>query len=108
MKELTQEAANKLIAEFMGSKPHQDDRYGEMWPDPTANNTYRHGLRYDTSWDWLMLVVDKISEYRLVYPDEANEVCNCKIVIGKQHLYEKCVAFIQWYNSKLRKGEGHE
>ena len=47
---------NKLIAEFMGLKPC-DDR--EQYQSSIYTNVVAD-LKYHTSWDWLMPVVDKI------------------------------------------------
>jgi len=51
---------NKIIAEFMGWKPHtlneliRDNPFGESEIIPIKS------INYHTSWDWLMPVVEKI------------------------------------------------
>ena len=58
------EENNKLIAEFMGYI-YEDDRFfmedsnGELVAKSQYENLH-HELKYDSSWDWLMPVVDKI------------------------------------------------
>ena len=60
---------NKLIAEFMGLKD------GDKYLSPSLEETESIGLgmyvdsdemRYHTSWDWLMPVVDKIESLSMV------------------------------------------
>jgi hypothetical protein len=73
---------NELIAEFMSIKPYEDGRYGTMWPNPTNNNKVEFGLKYDTSWDWLMPVVEKIETICYVGLDAVHvriEGAKCKI-----------------------------
>ena len=48
---------NKLIAEFMGIKSTN----GLVFQD--ANTKEFHAIKYHTSWDWLMPVVQKIEDY---------------------------------------------
>lgn len=88
---------NKIIAEFMGIGIYHRNKI------PTfvfSENNHRsiEDLHYNSDWNWLMEVVEKISEYRLAYPNEANKVCNLKVVINKNALYDACVEFIKWYN----------
>ena len=53
---------NKLIAEFMGMTPHHQD--GDYLIDETKDEGYEaihvDCFLYDSSWDWLMPVVEKI------------------------------------------------
>jgi hypothetical protein len=57
---------NKLIAEFMGIKYVYDDKYIENIKEMRANGVmFEQGymlseLKYDTDWNWLMQVVEKI------------------------------------------------
>jgi len=70
---------NRLIAEFMGFKKVQGKFYGGMkddkenstfpaWSDTmniildSRNDIPEYGLRFHSSWDWLMPVVGKIEE----------------------------------------------
>ena len=56
------ETNNKLIAEFMGGQKVLPDR--DVYNMPTHNNLC-YGLdemKYHTSWDWLMPVVEKIED----------------------------------------------
>ena len=57
-------------------------------------------LEYHSDWNWLIGVVEKISEYRLAFPEQANKVCDLKIVVNKDALYNACVQFIEWYNQQ--------
>ena len=61
---------NKLIAEFMGAEWKQDDynEWGYLFPDKSPGfpdwNKFRQieSLKYHTSWDWIMPVVEMIAE----------------------------------------------
>lgn len=68
--------------------------YGHVRPSWRRNEA-----TYEDSWDRLIPVVHKISEYRLAHPDEADKVCNCKVVIGIRYLYPKVVEFIKYLNA---------
>jgi len=99
---------DQIIAEFMGWKIAEGEggndgtggiyTKGQYYNDKIEHMPVNVILEYNSSWDWLMPVVEKISEFRLLYPDQCDLVCNCKIVIGQKHLYEKVVEFIKWYN----------
>lgn len=96
---------NELIAEFMGFKyyadygHHRDVYYEEAVIDP-ADPDFVQSPHWNESWDWLMPVVEKISEYRLAYPEQADKVCNAKIVIRIKYLYPLVVEFVKFLNSQ--------
>ena len=72
---------NKLITEFMDGK------------HPLAKVTHEAHHNYDTSWDWLMPVVEKI--------EEQNELIGAHILstdIGKT--YKEVVRFIKTHNKE--------
>ena len=55
------EQNNKLIAEFMGLTNHHNDNSMMVRKKPEGNVVlYVYDLDYDSSWDWLMPVVEKI------------------------------------------------
>jgi len=68
----TIEEKNKAIAEFMGFKPYEDGsekHESYILPEPYCLEHTASGrmyalpplhMRFDTSWDWLMPVVEKI------------------------------------------------
>ena len=69
---------NKLIAEFMGMELGHDKT---MYYDDAENlhpPTPVNELKFHTSWDWLMPVVEKIEE---IFIDDSN-------LIIKEHRYE--------------------
>ena len=59
---------NKLIAEFMGMKPHHQDSGCLTRVDDNGSNEVVpiEELAYHTSWDWLMPVVHKIGDENLL------------------------------------------
>jgi len=99
---------NKLIAEFMGKAP-------EAHYDNLA--TAYKNMKYNSSWDWLMLVIDKIESLEIV---DIFEISSCNFshrveisptyknsfglisirsTESKLHTtYSAVIEFIKWYN----------
>jgi hypothetical protein len=94
--------SNKLFAEFVGEidlKRH--------------NNTFITSYKYDTDWEWLMRVVEKIESFG---HDVFINTCVCRITdVGlnmfediecfvndnkRQATYNACVEFVEWYNNQ--------
>jgi hypothetical protein len=94
--------SNKLFAEFVGEidlKRH--------------NNTFITSYKYDTDWEWLMRVVEKIES---LGHDVFINTCVCRITdVGldmfediecfvndnkRQATYNACVEFVEWYNNQ--------
>jgi hypothetical protein len=102
---------NKLIAEFMGFKlqDNPNERFYNKW----IINSNAYGGRYsfedfyfDTDWNWLMEVVDKIYQTDLYY-DKYIDFNSSMIDSGKiklstniQNVYNQVVEFIKWYNEQ--------
>lgn len=102
---------NELIAEFMGCK-----WLGEGYHDNSDTN-FHQGIKdqdgdiveaqYGTSWDWLMPVVEKISN---IHPS----ICNGEMLAIARYkaatslpmstpidiVYKAVVEFIKWYNQQ--------
>ena len=119
---------NKLIAEFMGYSvgfPHKTDKYGYIQtvegyiipsivnpsPHPSDIDTHQFSLtdlRFHSSWDWLIPVINKIydlSEY-YTYKDETQTFyseggieINTKYI---EETYKDVVEFIEWFNSNKK------
>ena len=86
---------NKLIAEFMGDAlPLNTGMMGLSEADVQD----LENLKYDTSWDWLMPVLDKVKKIRCL-PDEHDEsfswVCKSSDIEAE---YNAVVEFIKTYN----------
>jgi len=68
---------NEFVAVFRGATPHYLDNKVYSFPlfeNPGAskNGTQTHhsnDLKYDTSWDWLMPVVEQITQKECTNPD---------------------------------------
>ena len=141
---------NKIIAEFMGVKqdlesgnymlPHYSGKYVvnpltqgrnyDEWADRYTDENYNTGyllpleyLQYNTSFDWLMEVVEKIENltdknnfvlYDInIYPDgvivlDQEEHEKVSITRGDgftskiEMVYNACVEFIKWYNEQKK------
>ncbi len=120
---MTTEEGNKVIAEFMGAKwqfqgkPYHKDGW---WFDnrPTQHASAWHDtedLQYHSSWDWLMPVVEKISDMDNVYLVEINlghtAIHSDKIFENLKEgicgVWLAVIDFILWYTAqKQKKGAG--
>lgn len=132
----TTEEKNRMIAEFMGYEFDIENKCEIIEDFDIVENiqTYEveggiriveggyvitrflpEQMRYHTSWDWLMPVVDKIevlSFYVDIYSINAATASKCQIskhsedkVISsavsynkKEAVYESVIQFIEWYN----------
>ena len=102
---------NKLIAEFMGIKFKDDELYLKELREMKANGVFfeqgymSSELKYYTSWNWLMPVVEKIKDEAysgiiLEKVDEIDNVLTCDL--RKENLYNAVVEFIKQYNENER------
>lgn len=114
---------NKLISEFMNSIVREVTQLNgktELVFDYPENTYYIEELRYHSSWDWLMPVVEKISSIIIL-----NEYVRFEIIPGNyvrifgrtgetpimtnvaieksliQATWKAVIDFIQWYNKKI-------
>lgn len=114
---------NKLIAEFMGYVLHSSFdgdmtywNHGDKYFKPKAVIRLDKGevLEFDTSWDWLMPVVEKIERIEGVIVDIHREATKIKFYISDikewsttkwdqedkiKHVYQAILEFITWYDS---------
>jgi len=113
---------NKLIAEFMGYETVGD---GYIIPyDDTDNDYYLpEHLKFHSSWEWLMPVVEKIENTSVDNKDNSDSFFNvvieafeCDINGGgntihanghtkKEATYKAVVEFIKWYNENNKTRE---
>jgi len=121
---------NKLIAEFM--KPQHYDKRRKDFPFPfpvieivpaehlmgyghvpEGEIKHFHGgpdmMKYHSSWDWLMPVVEKISkDYSWYCSNESGkwqiiiDIASINIVAEDlfEVTYKVCIDFIEWYNKQ--------
>jgi hypothetical protein len=105
------ETNNKLLAEFMGyTQPHPDYPNTTYW--------YKEGkapltiLSFDTDWNWLMDVVEKIESLNFAIKVVVNEaLIFCEDWESLDYIYARektkieatynaCVEFVKWYNEQ--------
>jgi hypothetical protein len=95
---------NKLIAEFMGVYYNENDEtyYSNCCELDSTMDSPRYitddptELKFHTSWDWLMPVIDKC--YELTEDDEMMEIVTHLQVIDMNNTHKAVVEFIKWYN----------
>jgi len=119
---------NELIAEFMGAEVIQILRRGTdselrcygfkgALPHPALHDLqtncglFHTALRFDTSWDWLMPVVERIEKlgHHVAIETGFVEIGNDDVPVGVWHedgdnkiklTYIAVVEFINWYNEQ--------
>ena len=80
---------NKLIAEFMSGE------------HPLAEVTHEAHHNYDTSWDWLMPVVGKITrDERHWETDQREHLMDIVPYARLEEVYDTVVEFIKTYNNE--------
>lgn len=111
---------NELIAKFIGltfkkdkfwvNEYHSDHSYEgvvehEGWWKNGHPVDYEDGLLYDVSWDWIMPVVKKISDFdssRLPKESEGwwayNALETYLFDVNIKLVFQTCIQFIKWYN----------
>lgn len=107
---------NRVIAEFMGMKRHNHASY-ITWEHEKGKHIFESVLQYNSSWDWLMPVVEKIESLGYIFAMQSNTVVITSPKSKKPHyknLYKndgikkiECVfiaivAFINWYNQNFK------
>jgi len=87
---------NKLIAEFMGLPTEVFLKSGIMHYHHNGAWYGEHDLSYNTSWDWLIPVVEKCFQ-----EDGKHYVINdALLTINIDEVHEAVVKFIKEYNKK--------
>ena len=80
---------NKLIAEFMGLNIDRGVQSDYM----------EHELKYHTSWDWLMPVIEKCVRTG-DDTDKWDNIFNALTTLSIKEVYEAVVEFIKQYNNE--------
>lgn len=95
------EKTNKLIAEFMGMNIHHNDKSMMVKSTSQGNEVVPiDSLEYDSSWDWLIPVIEKIQDKHLENPElDYWSVDEIRLAIPNiQQVYYLLVEFIKEYN----------
>jgi hypothetical protein len=112
---------NEIIAEWMGLIRKEPGEYNEVsyWHADSSDKRkrvfagYIHQLKYATSWDWLMPVVEKIEKIEGVTTTLKNKrfvikygkkTFSCHTVVKINSTYRVVVEFLDWYT----KNKNHE
>ena len=103
---------NILIAEFMDFKKDSDGLYliddYSLRADNEFQATYINEMKYSSSWDWLMPVINKIDSYvneKLSFSKLDDYRTNWAMIDRPSkypisRVYEQVIQFIQWYNKE--------
>jgi hypothetical protein len=116
-----EKTGNELIAEFMGGKLVSYESYHLTlwgWTGTPANTIYKtyvktDELLYETSWDWLHPVLEKIGNmmhdpnepvpYTLEFKWELEKVLLLPICSHIQQVTKAVIQFIKWYSTQTPK-----
>jgi DNA-dependent RNA polymerase auxiliary subunit epsilon len=106
---------NKLIAEFMGVKIGVDNYSYRVGCIEPLKETH---LNYHKEWGWLMPVVEKIQQLKLVSIEMYSKDDNAQILMGADGTliagriydfenaitayYQIVIEFIKWHNTQTR------
>ena len=117
----TKKTDNELIAEFMGWKQSDGNDgvfHKGVWYD--QNFDHYDALKFDTSWDWLMPVVEKIDKlYREDFPPGEEfvrrilqkedpidrhyiDVIALPLSTSIKEAHKAVVEFIKWHNAQVK------
>lgn len=87
---------NTLIAFFIGEHNIEVDGY------VSRNKNIISRLKYHSSWDWLMPVVEKI--FNITDEDtrtfSGNSIFELGLSTTKEIIYQAVIEFIKWYNTQ--------
>lgn len=105
---------NKLIAEFMGALANQYCEF-DLWATLYLAPIYEDSdsedvdvkhffkpeeMRFHSSWDWLMLVIERIEQVNEGVP---SQLINLTLFSELKEVYSAVVEFIKWHNSDNKK-----
>ena len=106
--EKSETEGNKVLAEFMGIRSYEDDRYGTMWPRPSGKLGF--GLRYNESWSWIIPVWIKFRDLKVDdfdYIDHSDCVDHLKDLLFRadspSDFFHHLVEAGKWYNQTKTK-----
>lgn len=88
----TIEQKNRMIAEFMGLEPLYSDPKNFIFYRPLNNYIYINCMQYNSSWDWLMPVVEKIEGLGFTIEKNFQPADNdwqCLLVKGNDILFQE-------------------
>lgn len=106
-KEITD--GNKLIAEFMGGIKSKIDGPGKWIRFPNIHagtDSYAFHpkkLKYDSSWDWLMPVIQKIGKLYDNGETNLSKLIYHSVFANIENVFASVIEFIHEYNSLYKK-----
>jgi hypothetical protein len=98
---------NELIAIFMNCERTVD--YDRVYFKGDFLNDYirNHSLKFHNDWNWLMLVIDRISTIAIDNPhtilyDKSGRILSTHVCCSIETVYERVIEFIEWYNKEKK------
>lgn len=88
---------NKLLAEFLGLENLKDECFSHCYRSP-IDNEFTGLLLFDTDWNWIMPVVEKILDTSLNLDTMEMYYQITDSIPRLDHVHEACVMFVKWYN----------
>jgi hypothetical protein len=101
---------NELIASFMECEKTIDHERVYFKGDflkqfDNYNYIRNHSLKFNSDWNWLMLVIDRISKIAIDNPhtilyDKSGRILSTHICCSIETVYERVIEFIKWHNEQ--------
>ena len=88
---------NKLIADFMGLETPDGVYYEHLENEERSQLTHFVLLKYHTSWDWLMPILEKIEQLNEGVP---KQLIHLSLFSTIDEVYEAVVEFIKQHNDE--------
>lgn len=89
---------NKLIAEFM----QRGIQLSMMEHPDTGGYIHLDDCEYNSSWNWLMPVVQKIKQLEMDWPLATDRVLTLFIWDSIESVWHKVIEFIKYYNNHIK------
>jgi hypothetical protein len=89
---------NRLIAEFMNYNLEIVNNEVYFTHDDMLESLSDEELHYDTDWNWLMEVVEKIEKVGKTEFKFSVEFEKVKLSSNIESVYNACIEFVKWYN----------
>ena len=91
---------NKLIMQFLEIPQLITGEYHAVFGNIRQYYTGENYLKFHSSWDWLMPVIDSIKCYTVDEYTLIDNIDDALICIDIEETYQSCVEFIKWYNKQ--------
>lgn len=101
---------NEILADFIGKRLPKSSS-DQQWQFPFCDGYFptEKTMKFDTSWDWVMAVVYKISELWVPAAEDGfqksinlriHKISKIQLTSHIQQVKKELVVFVKWYNDQ--------